>query len=59
MHVFSQTFSCAESEDQYLMQPSMGSIPKDVEGTLFKNGPSKFRVSPNVERREMTGYRGH
>lgn len=26
------------------MEPSEGSIPKDIEGTFFKNGPAKFKV---------------
>ena len=33
-----------DAEDQYLMEPSKGSIPKDIEGTFFRNGPGKFKV---------------
>ena len=39
-----QGYQTADSEDQYLMEPSEGSIPKDIEGTFFRNGPGKFKV---------------
>lgn len=39
-----QGYQTADSEDQYLMEPSVGSIPKDIEGTFFRNGPGKFKV---------------
>ncbi|CAN0490766.1 unnamed protein product, partial [Laminaria digitata] len=34
----------ADGEDQYLLEPSKGSIPKDIEGTFLRNGPAKFKV---------------
>lgn len=39
-----QGYQTADSEDEYLMEPSSGSIPKDIEGTFFRNGPGKFKV---------------
>lgn len=43
-----QGYQTADPEDQYLMEPSMGSIPKDIEGTFFRNGPGKFKVHHTI-----------
>eukprot|EP00903_Cladosiphon_okamuranus_P006159 g6060.t1 len=45
----------ADSEDQYLMEPSMGAIPKDIEGTFFRNGPAKFHVGEDRVKHPFDG----
>ncbi|CAM9278896.1 unnamed protein product [Ectocarpus sp. 6 AP-2014] len=37
------------------MEPSEGSIPKDIEGTFFRNGPAKFKVGEDVVKHPFDG----
>lgn len=37
------------------MEPSMGSIPKDIEGTFFRNGPAKFKVRTGRDASIVSG----
>eukprot|EP00752_Nemacystus_decipiens_P007508 g6709.t1 len=48
-------YQTADSEDQYLMEPSEGSIPKDIEGTFFRNGPGKFKVGEDLVKHPFDG----
>ncbi|CAN0319582.1 unnamed protein product [Ectocarpus sp. 13 AM-2016] len=37
------------------MEPSEGSIPEDIEGTFFRNGPAKFKVGEDVVKHPFDG----
>ncbi|CAM9271037.1 unnamed protein product [Scytosiphon promiscuus] len=48
-------YESADGEDQYLMEPSEGSVPKDIEGTFFRNGPAKFKVGEDQVKHPFDG----
>ncbi|CAM9702553.1 unnamed protein product [Ascophyllum nodosum] len=52
---WSKGYEDADPEDQYLMEPSEGSIPEDIEGTWFRNGPAKFKVGNDLVKHPFDG----